>query len=42
MQLRIAIPLKDSVRLARIDDLAITVDGFRRLVARPEVLRGYH
>ena len=44
VQLRIAIPLaKDSdVRLARIDDdLAITVDGFRRLVALPEPLRGY-
>ncbi|MEY7971872.1 TRC40/GET3/ArsA family transport-energizing ATPase [Saccharomonospora xinjiangensis] len=42
--LRIVLPLaKDStVRLARVDDdLAVTVDGFRRLVALPEALRPY-
>ncbi|MBK1788635.1 ArsA family ATPase [Prauserella cavernicola] len=41
-ELRVALPLtRDSVvDLARIDDdLAITVDGFRRLVALPETLR---
>jgi arsenite-transporting ATPase len=42
--LRIGMPLaKDSeVALARVDDdLAVTVDGFRRLVALPEPLRPY-
>jgi arsenite-transporting ATPase len=41
-QLRVAMPLgRDAaVDLARVDDdLAITVDGFRRLVALPEALR---
>ncbi|PXY28042.1 ArsA family ATPase [Prauserella muralis] len=41
-QLRIALPLaRDAVvDLARVDDdLAVTVDGFRRLVALPEPLR---
>ncbi|QWF77532.1 ArsA family ATPase [Amycolatopsis sp. CA-230715] len=41
-RLRVALPLgKDSVvDLARVDDdLAITVDGFRRLIALPELLR---
>jgi len=41
-QLRVAIPLTGDaeVELARVDDdLAITVDGFRRLVSLPEVLR---
>ncbi|MEV7552438.1 ArsA family ATPase [Amycolatopsis sp. NPDC089917] len=41
-QLRIAVPLhRDSeVDLARVDDdLAVTVDGFRRLIALPEMLR---
>jgi arsenite-transporting ATPase len=41
-QLRIALPLgQDSpLDLARVDDdLAITVDGFRRLIALPELLR---
>ncbi|MET9264445.1 ArsA family ATPase [Amycolatopsis sp. NPDC004079] len=41
-RLRVALPLdQDSaVDLARVDDdLAITVDGFRRLVALPETLR---
>ncbi|WP_033293344.1 ArsA family ATPase [Amycolatopsis jejuensis] len=41
-RLRVALPLdRDSVLdLARVDDdLAITVDGFRRLVALPETLR---
>ncbi|MBM7776424.1 arsenite-transporting ATPase [Actinokineospora baliensis] len=40
--LRIALPLPDAVALglARVgDDLAITVDGVRRVVALPEVLR---
>ncbi|EHY88138.1 ArsA family ATPase [Saccharomonospora azurea] len=43
-RLRIGMPLdKDSeVALARVDDdLAVTVDGFRRLVALPEALRPY-
>ncbi|GAB3477265.1 ArsA family ATPase [Amycolatopsis cihanbeyliensis] len=41
-ELRVALPLsKDAaVDLARVeDDLAITVDGFRRLIALPELLR---
>lgn len=41
-RLRVAIPLEQgsAVDLARVeDDLAITVDGFRRLVALPETLR---
>jgi arsenite-transporting ATPase len=41
-QLRVALPLGDdtTVDLARVDDdLAITVDGFRRLIALPELLR---
>ncbi|MEW2504648.1 ArsA family ATPase [Amycolatopsis sp. NPDC047767] len=41
-RLRIAIPLQreSDVDLARVDDdLAITVDGFRRLIALPETLR---
>ncbi|MFI7121499.1 ArsA family ATPase [Amycolatopsis sp. NPDC049868] len=41
-ELRIAVPLhRDSeVDLARVDDdLAVTVDGFRRLIALPEMLR---
>ncbi|MFI5612284.1 ArsA family ATPase [Amycolatopsis sp. NPDC051903] len=41
-QLRVAIPLQREadVDLARVDDdLAITVDGFRRLIALPETLR---
>ncbi|GAA3530298.1 ArsA family ATPase [Amycolatopsis ultiminotia] len=41
-RLRVAIPLEhgSTVDLARVDDdLAITVDGFRRLVALPETLR---
>ncbi|MBB4684932.1 ArsA family ATPase [Amycolatopsis jiangsuensis] len=41
-RLRVAIPLEQNsaVDLARVnDDLAITVDGFRRLVALPETLR---
>ncbi|NKQ52998.1 ArsA family ATPase [Amycolatopsis sp. K13G38] len=41
-QLRVAMPLTGTaeVELARVDDdLAITVDGFRRLVSLPEVLR---
>ncbi|GAA4528280.1 ArsA family ATPase [Amycolatopsis samaneae] len=40
--LRVAIPLRRDaeVDLARVDDdLAITVDGFRRLIALPETLR---
>jgi arsenite-transporting ATPase len=40
--LRVAVPLgRDAeVGLARVDDdLAITVDGFRRLIALPEALR---
>jgi arsenite-transporting ATPase len=40
--LRVAVPLhRDSeVDLARVDDdLAVTVDGFRRLIALPEMLR---
>ncbi|MFC4001079.1 ArsA family ATPase [Prauserella oleivorans] len=44
-ELRVALPLaRDSVvDLARVDDdLAITVDGVRRLVALPEVLRVCH
>ncbi|WP_298177844.1 ArsA family ATPase [Saccharomonospora sp.] len=44
VRLRIVMPLaKDSdVKLARIDDdLAVTVDGFRRLIALPEPLRAY-
>lgn len=43
-QLRVSMPLgRDAgVELARVDDdLAITVDGFRRLVALPERLRSY-
>ncbi|ONI79217.1 arsenic-transporting ATPase [Actinosynnema sp. ALI-1.44] len=42
--LRVAIPLTDEsdVNLARVgDDLAITVDGMRRLVPLPAVLRRY-
>jgi arsenite-transporting ATPase len=41
-RLRVAIPLERDadVDLARVDDdLAITVDGFRRLIALPEPLR---
>jgi arsenite-transporting ATPase len=41
-RLRIALPLgRDTpLDLARVDDdLAITVDGFRRLIALPELLR---
>ncbi|MET7994261.1 ArsA family ATPase [Amycolatopsis sp. NPDC005232] len=41
-RLRVAIPLlrEADVDLARVDDdLAITVDGFRRLIALPETLR---
>ncbi|MGW4488096.1 ArsA family ATPase [Amycolatopsis sp. NPDC004368] len=41
-RLRVAIPLQreSDVDLARVDDdLAITVDGFRRLIALPETLR---
>ncbi|MEV6898314.1 ArsA family ATPase [Amycolatopsis sp. NPDC051372] len=41
-RLRVAIPLQQEadVDLARVDDdLAITVDGFRRLIALPETLR---
>ncbi|MEC3973933.1 ArsA family ATPase [Amycolatopsis sp. H20-H5] len=41
-QLRVAVPLGQDaeVDLARVDDdLAITVDGFRRLIALPELLR---
>jgi arsenite-transporting ATPase len=41
-RLRVAVPLgRDSVvDLARVDDdLAVTVDGFRRLIALPELLR---
>jgi arsenite-transporting ATPase len=41
-QLRVALPLGDdsTVSLARVDDdLAVTVDGFRRLVTLPELLR---
>ncbi|MFD9959011.1 ArsA family ATPase [Amycolatopsis sp. NPDC058986] len=41
-RLRVAIPLRRDaeVDLARVDDdLAITVDGFRRLIALPETLR---
>jgi len=41
-ELRVAVPLhRDSeVDLARVDDdLAVTVDGFRRLIALPEMLR---
>ncbi|TVT38728.1 ArsA family ATPase [Amycolatopsis rhizosphaerae] len=44
-RLRVAMPLGAGSRvdLARVDDdLAITVDGFRRLVALPEVLRSCH
>ncbi|WP_236788589.1 ArsA family ATPase [Amycolatopsis sp. GM8] len=44
-ELRVALPLgpQAAVDLARVDDdLAITVDGFRRLVALPEALRPYH
>ncbi|WP_158882651.1 ArsA family ATPase [Amycolatopsis anabasis] len=44
-QLRVALPLgRDAaVDLARIDDdLAVTVDGFRRLIALPELLRPCH
>ncbi|WAL69640.1 ArsA family ATPase [Amycolatopsis cynarae] len=43
--LRVAMPLGAGSRvdLARVDDdLAITVDGFRRLVALPEALRSCH
>ncbi|SFB46541.1 arsenite efflux ATP-binding protein ArsA [Amycolatopsis marina] len=41
-ELRVALPLdsQSAVDLARVDDdLAITVDGFRRLIALPELLR---
>ncbi|MFC3451732.1 ArsA family ATPase [Amycolatopsis speibonae] len=41
-RLRIAVPLHraSEVDLARVDDdLAVTVDGFRRLIALPEMLR---
>ncbi|RSN38815.1 arsenic-transporting ATPase [Amycolatopsis sp. WAC 04197] len=41
-ELRIAVPLHldSEVDLARVDDdLAVTVDGFRRLIALPEMLR---
>ncbi len=41
-RLRIAVPLhrESEVDLARVDDdLAVTVDGFRRLIALPEMLR---
>jgi arsenite-transporting ATPase len=44
-QLRVALPLGPdaAVDLARVDDdLAITVDGFRRLVALPAALRPCH
>ncbi|GAB3006424.1 ArsA family ATPase [Amycolatopsis acidiphila] len=44
-ELRVALPLGPAavVDLARVDDdLAITIDGFRRLVALPEVLRPCH
>jgi arsenite-transporting ATPase len=44
-RLRVALPLGRTaqVDLARVDDdLAITVDGFRRLVALPEALRSCH
>lgn len=44
VQLRVVLPLtrESTVQLARVDDdLAITVDGFRRLVALPEALRPY-
>lgn len=44
VRLRIVLPLakESSVQLARVDDdLAVTVDGFRRLVALPEALRPY-
>jgi arsenite-transporting ATPase len=44
-QLRVALPLgRDAaVDLARVDDdLAVTVDGFRRLIALPELLRPCH
>ncbi|EHR62165.1 ArsA family ATPase [Saccharomonospora cyanea] len=44
VRLRIVLPLakESSVQLARVDDdLAVTVDGFRRLVALPEALRSY-
>jgi arsenite-transporting ATPase len=43
-RLRVSLPLgRDTgVELARVDDdLSITVDGFRRLVALPERLRAY-
>lgn len=43
--LRVALPLGSdaAVDLARVDDdLAITIDGFRRLVALPEALRPCH
>lgn len=44
-ELRVALPLGSAaaVDLARVDDdLAITIDGFRRLVALPEALRPCH
>ncbi|MTD53529.1 ArsA family ATPase [Amycolatopsis pithecellobii] len=44
-ELRVALPLgpEAAVDLARVDDdLAITVDGFRRLVALPGALRACH
>jgi arsenite/tail-anchored protein-transporting ATPase len=44
-RLRVALPLgpEAQVELARVDDdLAITVDGFRRLIALPEALRSCH
>ncbi|RZQ63193.1 ArsA family ATPase [Amycolatopsis suaedae] len=43
-ELRVAVPLgrESTVDLARVDDdLAVTVDGFRRLIALPELLRPY-
>ncbi|MDV6013450.1 ArsA family ATPase [Haloechinothrix sp. LS1_15] len=43
-RLRVALPLagNSAVELARVDDdLAITLDGHRRLVALPELLRAY-
>lgn len=44
-ELRVAVPLgsESTVDLARVDDdLAVTVDGFRRLIALPELLRPCH
>ncbi|WP_116040929.1 ArsA family ATPase [Amycolatopsis palatopharyngis] len=41
-ELRVAVPLdrESAVDLARVDDdLAVTIDGFRRLIALPELLR---